>query len=215
MFNNVNPNIVTDTKKTINKSGNVTKNTLTAESTERSAENTKRKPQDNKTNKDLSGLKSIANEIYQSLGADQADIQALTNLLEKEKIALESQDSQAITAFAEEKNVIVLRMEKRSILRNEVLKRHQLEHDETNWIKTIEKLDDATDLPLLNLWKNMQTQLRDCQQLLMINERILGGLQQGVERFMTLLKNSAGTTQTYNASGKTEDFLSRKPISKA
>lgn len=215
MFNNVNPNIVTDTKKTINKSGNVTKNTLTAESTERSAENTKRKPQDNKTNKDLSGLKSIANEIYQSLGADQADIQALTSLLGKEKIALESQDSQAISAFAEEKNIIVLRMEKRSILRNEVLKRHQLEHDETNWIKTIEKLDDATDLPLLNLWKNMQTQLRDCQQLLMINERILGGLQQGVERFMTLLKNSAGTTQTYNASGKTEDFLSRKPISKA
>ena len=82
MFNNVNPNIVTDTKKTINKSGNVTKNTLTAESTERSAENTKRKPQDNKTNKDLSGLKSIANEIYQSLGADQAAIDLVVNFLE-------------------------------------------------------------------------------------------------------------------------------------
>ena len=103
MFNNVNPTIVTDTKKTLTKSGKVTKNTLTAESTERSAENTKRKPQDNNKNKDLSGLKSIANEIYQSLGADQADIQSLTNLLEKEKIALESQDSQAITSFAEEK----------------------------------------------------------------------------------------------------------------
>ena len=151
MFNNVNPTIVTDTKKTLTKSGKVTKNTLTAESTEKSAENSKRKPQDNKKNKDLSGLKSIANEIYQSLGADQADIQSLTNLLEKEKIALESQDSQAITSFAEEKNIIVLRMEKRSILRNEVLKRHQLEHDETNWIKTVEKLDEATDLPLLNL----------------------------------------------------------------
>ena len=145
MFNNVNPTIVTDTKKTLTKSGKVTKNTLTAESTERSAENTKRKPQDNNKNKDLSGLKSIANEIYQSLGADQADIQSLTNLLEKEKIALESQDSQAITSFAEEKNIIVLRMEKRSILRNEVLKRHQLEHDETNWIKTIEKLDEAIE----------------------------------------------------------------------
>ena len=215
MFNNVNPTIVTDTKKTFTKSGKVTKNTLTAESTERSAENTKRKPQDKNKNKDLSGLKSIANEIYQSLGADQADIQSLTNLLEKEKIALESQDSQAITSFAEEKNIIVLRMEKRSILRNEVLKRHQLEHDETNWIKTIEKLDEATDLPLLNLWKKMQTQLKDCQQLLMINERILGGLHQGVERFMTLLKNSAGSVQTYNALGKTEDFLSKKPISKA
>ena len=54
--------------------------------------------------------------------------------------------------------------------------------------QTIEKLDEATDLPLLNLWKKMQTQLKDCQQLLMINERILGGLQQGVERFMTLPK---------------------------
>ena len=215
MFNNVNPTIVTDTKKTFTKSGKVTKNTLTAESTERSAENTKRKPQDKNKNKDLSGLKSIANEIYQSLGADHADIQSLTNLLEKEKIALESQDSQAITSFAEEKNIIVLRMEKRSILRNEVLKRHQLEHDETNWIKTIEKLDEATDLPILNLWKKMQTQLKDCQQLLMINERILGGLHQGVERFMTLLKNSAGSVQTYNALGKTEDFLSKKPISKA
>ena len=88
MFNNVNPTIVTDTKKTLTKSGKVTKNTLTAESTERSAENTKRKPQDNNKNKDLSGLKSIANEIYQSLGADQADIQSLTNLLEKEKLHL-------------------------------------------------------------------------------------------------------------------------------
>ena len=103
-------------------------------------------------------------------------------------------------------------MEKRSILRNEVLKRHQLDHDETNWIKTIEKLNEATDLPLLNLWKKMQTQLKDCQRLLMINERILGGLQQGGERFMTLLKIPLDQYKPITLPGKTEDFLSRNPF---
>ncbi|MDG1937692.1 MAG: hypothetical protein P8I62_02390, partial [Pseudomonadales bacterium] len=77
-------------------------------------------------NIDTSALNLLAGEIYQSLGADQADLNSLSTLLTAERAALESRENKVIAECAEEKIVIVKRMEKRNELRTTLLRRNQL-----------------------------------------------------------------------------------------
>ena len=58
------------------------------------------------------GISHLANEIYQSLGADQADLQQLTDLLQKEYRSLK-QDLSAVNEYAKQKDSLVRRLEQR------------------------------------------------------------------------------------------------------
>lgn len=166
-------------------------------------------------NIDTAALNLLAGEIYQSLGADQSDLNNLTTLLTSERAALEARDNKIIAECAEQKIVIVKRMEKRNELRTTLLRRNQLSTEADRWKDTIIKLDTISNVQLLPLWESIEKQLADCQEMLMINERILGGMQQSVDRFMNILRGETGTGQTYNATGKAENFSNSKPITSA
>ncbi|MGB2272595.1 MAG: flagella synthesis protein FlgN [Pseudomonadales bacterium] len=166
-------------------------------------------------NIDTSALNLLAGEIYQSLGADQADLNSLSTLLTAERAALESRENKVIAECAEEKIVIVKRMEKRNELRTTLLRRNQLSTEADRWKDTIIKLDAMSHIQLLPLWESIEQQLSACQEMLLINERIIGGMQQSVDRFMNILRGETGTGQTYNATGKAENFSNSKPITSA
>ena len=166
-------------------------------------------------NIDTAALNLLAGEIYQSLGADQADLDSLSTILTAERAALESRENKVITECAEQKIVIVKRMEKRNELRTTLLRRNQLSTEADRWKDTIIKLDAISNIQLLPLWEIIEQQLADCQKMLMINEKILGGMQQSVDRFMNILRGETGTGQTYNATGKAENFSNSKPITSA
>lgn len=161
------------------------------------------------------GISRLANEIYQSLGADQADLQQLTDWLKKEYQALEQQDHTAINDYAEQKDIVVRRLEQRSQLRSTVLERHGFYPKKRKWLTTIETLNQHTRSDLLSMWLNLEEQLKTCQRALQLNEKIITGLKQNVDRFMNIIRGQTSTTQTYNASGKTENFLSRKALTQA
>ena len=166
-------------------------------------------------NIDTAALNLLASEIYQSLGADQTDLDSLSTILTAERTALESRENKVITECAEQKIVIVKRMEKRNELRTTLLRRNQLSTEADRWKDTIIKLDAISNIQLLPLWEIIEQQLADCQKMLMINEKILGGMQQSVDRFMNILRGETGTGQTYNATGKAENFSNSKPITSA
>ena len=166
-------------------------------------------------NIDTAALNLLAGEIYQSLGADQSDLNSLTTLLTSERVALEARDNKIIAECAEQKIVIVKRMEKRNELRTTLLRRNQLSTEADRWKDIIIKLDMISHVQLLPLWESIEKQLADCQEMLMINERILGGMQQSVDRFMNILRGETGSGQTYNATGKAENFSNSKPITSA
>ena len=166
-------------------------------------------------NIDPAALNLLAGEIYQSLGADQSDLDSLSTILATERTALENRDNTIIAECAEQKIVIVKRMEKRNELRTTLLRRNQLLTDADRWKDTIIKLDAISQFQLLPLWEIIEQKLADCQDMLMINEKILGGMQQSVDRFMNILRGETGTGQTYNATGKAESFSNSKPITSA
>ena len=161
------------------------------------------------------GISHLANEIYQSLGADQADLQRLTDLLQKEYQSLEQKDHSAINEHAKQKDILVRRLEQRSQLRSTVLERHNYYPQQGKWLTAIETLNAHTPSDLYGMWLNLETQLKTCQQALQLNEKIITGLKQNVDRFMHILRSQAPTTQTYNAAGKTESFLSRRALTQA
>lgn len=125
-------------------------------------------------NIDTAALNLLASEIYQSLGADQTDLDSLSTILTAERTALESRENKVITECAEQKIVIVKRMEKRNELRTTLLRRNQLSTEADRWKDTIIKLDAISNIQLLPLWEIIEQQLADCQKMLMINEKILG-----------------------------------------
>lgn len=177
------------------------------------SDNSRVSPNNTATNEQ--GKSSLANEIYQSLGADQADLQQLTEWLNKEKLALEQQDHASINDFAKQKDILVRRLEQRSQLRITVLERHDYYPQQGKWLTTIEALNQHTPSDLLGMWLNLEEQLKACQRVLLLNETIITGLKQNVDRFMNILHGQTSTTQTYNALGQTENFLSRRALTQA
>ena len=167
-----------------------------------------------------SALVSLANEIYQSLGADKTDIDNLNALLAKERATLErsgkeSADHKVIVEYAGQKATIVKRMDKRNELRSTLLARHNLASNTEGWKETIKQLDAISPLTVIPMWEEIETQLKDCQTKLMINEKIIGGMKQGVDRFINILRGETGSGQTYNATGKAENFSNSKPFTSA
>ena len=201
-----------------NLQGNLPKNTerdSSKQSSRQPSKDSSNQHAPHQANIDTAALNLLAGEIYQSLGADQSDLNSLTTLLTSERVALEARDNKIITECAEQKIVIVKRMEKRNELRTTLLRRNQLSTEADRWKDTIIKLDTISNVQLLPLWETIEKQLADCQEMLMINERILGGMQQSVDRFMNILRGETGTGQTYNATGKAENFSNSKPITSA
>lgn len=164
---------------------------------------------------DPNTLAKLANEIFQSLGADKIDLAQLRTLLTEERGALEQREHDAITEYAEQKAVIVKRMEKRNQLRQTLLQRNQLAATAERWQDTIAKLDAVSPVRLLPLWLEIESELQECQKLLAINEKIIGGMKQSVDRFMNILRGQTGSGQTYTATGKAESFTTTKPITSA
>ena len=161
------------------------------------------------------GISHLANEIYQSLGADQADLQQLTDLLQKEYQSLEQQDHSAINEYAKQKDILVRRLEQRSQLRSTVLERHNFYPQQGKWLTAIETLNEHTPNDLISMWLNLEAQLKTCQQALQLNEKVITGLKQHIDRFIHILHSQTSTAQTYNAAGKTENFLSRRALTQA
>ena len=161
------------------------------------------------------GISHLANEFYQSLGADQADLQQLTDLLQKEYRSLEQQDHSAINEYAKQKDTLVRRLEQRSQLRSTVLERHNFYPQQGKWLTAIETLNEHTPSDLLSMWLNLEAQLKTCQRTLQLNEKIITGLKQNIDRFIHILHSQTSTAQTYNAAGKTENFLSRRALTQA
>ena len=161
------------------------------------------------------GISHLANEVYQSLGADQADLQQLADLLQKEYRSLEQQDHNAIDEYAKQKDILVRRLEQRSQLRSTVLERHNLYPQQGKWLIAIETLNEHTSSDLISMWLNLEAQLKTCQRALQLNEKVITGLKQNIDRFIHILHSQTSTAQTYNAAGKTENFLSRRALTQA
>ena len=68
---------------------------------------------------------------------------------------------------------------------------------------------------MIGAWDKVEQQLRECSELLQINEKIIGNMRQGVNQFLNLLRGQTGSGQTYGATGKAEIFSDNPTITSA
>lgn len=157
-------------------------------------------------------LTPLAKEIVQSLNADKLDLAVLSQLLTDERSALEQRDNKKITAFAERKSGIVNKMEQRNNGRVALLSPHQLSTEPELWPATLTTLEEASQLSIHPLWNEVKIELTQCREKLLINEKIIGGMQHSISRFLNILRGQTGIAQTYNASGKAQNYGATQKI---
>ena len=157
-------------------------------------------------------LTPLAKEVVQSLNADKLDLAVLSHLLTDERSALEQRDNTQINALAERKSGIVSRMEQRNNGRVALLNPHQLSTEPEHWVATLATLEQASNLSIQPLWNEVKTELTECREKLLINEKIIGGMQHSISRFLNILRGQTGIAQTYNASGKAQNYGATQKI---
>ena len=157
----------------------------------------------------------LAQQLQQSLQSDQVDIQQLQAQLHSERAVLESDNHQPLEQLAADKAQLVARLDERHRQRMQLLQQFNYSIDPQDWPQTLEAIQAASGVPLQALWQQLAAQLQETRQLLQVNEKIVGGMQQSVARFMNILRGQTGSSQTYDARGRSEYSALNQPISSA
>jgi flagellar biosynthesis/type III secretory pathway chaperone len=87
--------------------------------------------------------------------------------------------------------------------------------DAKSWRDAMQHLEQSSGLAMIGAWDKVEQQLRECSELLQINEKIIGNMRQGVNQFLNLLRGQTGSGQTYGATGKAEIFSDNPTITSA
>ena len=163
----------------------------------------------------IPNAQALAQQLMQTLQQDKIDLATLLQCLEDERKVLESSNHDKLPSYTEQKARLTEQLDQRYAQRLQALKSLQTPIDAKSWLNLIEQLQSTTKLPLVALWNQGEEQLKQCQQLLLINEKIVAGLQNNVTQLMNALRGATGSGQTYSASGKAQVFSDNQTITSA
>lgn len=166
-------------------------------------------------NTPLPDPKALAQHFLRSLQQDKTDLAALENCLTEERSVLESSDHNRLPTYTEQKAKLTQQLEQRYTERLKTLQPGMTPANSEGWRKLLQQLQDDSKLPLVALWDEVEKQLKDCQKLLLINEKIVAGLQNNVSQLMNALRGATGSGQTYSAKGKAQIFSDNQSITSA
>lgn len=160
---------------------------------------------------------ALGEYLKTSLELDLLDLTHLNSLLQEERKTLESNQFDALDNINENKERLSLSLEKRSSQRNTELEARQLEgKDSQSWLYIIELIEKRTGLKLWSLWRKVESELKACDKMLKINEKIVAGMQHSANQFIYAIKQESGamTTGTYSSKGDaTKNVASNRPLS--
>ncbi|MBT8148620.1 MAG: flagellar protein FlgN [Gammaproteobacteria bacterium] len=155
----------------------------------------------------------IAQQVLSTLIEDKNDLQAMVSVLKQERAVLEQRQHRALEQFAEQKIALAAKLEARHKARAALLPNSMANaSDSQSWRASIEALEMQSAVTLLPSWNEVEALLRESRELLQINEKIVGNLQNNVNRFINALRGETASGQTYTAAGKAESYSSKQPI---
>ena len=160
-------------------------------------------------------LRELATRLLQSFMHDQQDIAALEKCLDAEKQAFEQNNHELINRHTEEKTGLVRSMDERTRQRATWLAQVGFTAQPEHWLATLQSLENSTSIQLLASWEQLSASLQQCQDKMLVNEKILSGMQRSVARFLNILRGQTSASQTYDASGKAQQYADNRPIVKA
>ena len=155
----------------------------------------------------------LAQQVLRTLIDDKSDLQAMVKLLREERTVLEQREHGALEQYAEQKIALAAKLETRHKARESLLPHSgATAANNQSWRASIETLEKKSSVTLLPSWEEVETLLRESQELLQINEKIVGSMQNNVSRFMSALRGETGSGQTYTAAGKAQTYSDKQPI---
>lgn len=158
---------------------------------------------------------AIAHDLLRSFNEDRIDLQHMLDCLQKERKALEERDHKTLETFATQKTELSKKLEARNAQREKRLGEHNFDTNTKSWRPMISKLETQSGLPVLSAWNDIEALLRECRDLLKINEKVVGNMQNNVNQFLNALRGETGAGQTYSASGKANIYSEHQSITNA
>lgn len=135
--------------------------------------------------------------IKNLIDSDIHNANELLQLLNKEKSALETRDSDLLKAILPEKKQVLSNLDKNAQTRSSILKQLGKPDSADNWKTLIESIKLTTS------WKDLEQCLKQCQELNQVNERVISRSQQTVGRLLEIFRGQLGQPSVYNEKGNT------------
>lgn len=152
------------------------------------------------------------NELKQLLGDDLKSLHELLQVLIAEKEALKASDVKAIDPFTQQKNELLDQIRSRAKQKIHALVGMGYRPETGNPSQFIR----SAGLPELTaLWSAAETELKACQELNSVNNRIVGHLQQRLSRLTDIFRGSASQAKLYGASGQQTSLGHRNILASA
>ena len=162
---------------------------------------------------------ALAEYLKTSLELDLQDLGQLSELLIEEKKNLEQSSYDALENITHKKLDITQSLERRSVQRNKQLNSQGLgSEDSKSWLETIEQVEASSGLRLWSVWRSVEKELKSCDRLLKVNEKIAAAIHHSANRFLGLIKEETNKLDIgYNATGSSEtsNTSSSRPLARA
>lgn len=162
---------------------------------------------------------ALAEYLKTSLELDLQDLEQLSKLLIEEKKSLEQSSYDTLENITHKKLDITQSLERRSAQRNKQLNSQGLgSEDSKRWLETIEQVEARSGLRLWSVWRAVEKELKSCDRLLKVNEKIAAAIHHSANRFLGLIKEETNKLDIgYNATGSSEtsNNNSTRPLARA
>lgn len=157
----------------------------------------------------------LGHQLLQSLSRDEEALRTLLDTIHAERRALEKRDAKQLNELTQQKESTMADISQRAKERLRLLKQAQLDNDPANWSTTLAQVEKSCQLPLNAQWQKVSQAMEKAQRELSVNEKILGRMQQNVQRLMAALRGEQGQAQTYDADGVARQGNRSLPITRA
>lgn len=161
-----------------------------------------------------------AQQVLQSLAEDRADLLTMNRVLDDERNILDRGEHAQLQETAQQKLQLATRLDARYRLRAKLLPKlaepaGATSDDAATWGKQLDLLEKQSGVALTATWQEIETLLRQSDEKLRVNEKIVASLQGNVNRFINELRAQAGGGKTYSADGKEKTYSSGTPLGSA
>ena len=162
-------------------------------------------------------MPTLSESVAQLIDSDLTHTSQLIQLLEAERSAIESRDSEALQRAVDAKPALLNELQNNAALREALIKQQGLDGSTDDWRALLKKLPEPQCNEAIQNWSVLEQKLRRCSDLIDTNSLIVSRTQRTVGRLLDILRGQGAVSgvNMYNSSGRTQVVGDNRPITTA
>lgn len=151
------------------------------------------------------------------LSVDQASqlLNNLTELLEKERHALETSNAKMSQELLTEKTTLLQSLEQNAMQRRQLLLSQGMEANQEGVVAFFETLPESLSQKIKPRWETLQSQMQNCKDSNAVNGKIIHRSRQQIDTLLGLLQGNENSGKIYTHSGKAQSVNRNATLAKA